>query len=73
MVAKAAALRLQEGDVVKYGDHKIPSKQAWTRQGRVLRVTSKGGVLVRYDRRQDEWVPYHRINSVVSRKAETHV
>lgn len=72
MVAKAVALRLKHGDVVEFGDNKITTRQTRIRQGVVLRVTAKGGVLVRPIGLREEWVPYHHINYVV-RKAEANV
>lgn len=68
---KREALRLRTGDRIGYGHSmwtvEIDKKNSYSR-GAVVRVTPKGGILVKADDYGTEvWVPYHHVVDVVER------
>jgi hypothetical protein len=55
------ALKLKRGDYVCYGDHWLGKKCHDTYEAEVLKVTDKGGILVRGTSGSEHWIPYHHV------------
>jgi hypothetical protein len=60
---KRDALKLEPGRRVIYGDSMWTAKIRKAREGEVLFVTPNGGIRVRNQFWQTEWVPYHHVIS----------
>jgi hypothetical protein len=67
---KRDALRLRAGDRIGYGHSmwtsEIDKKNSY-REGVVVAVTPRGGILIKNDYGNETWVPYHHVVDVLDR------
>ena len=58
---KRDALKLRPGDHVVYANSMFTQNATWMGRGTVIRVTPKGGILLRAQSGDSEWTAYHLV------------